>query len=366
MTTGNGNFNYQGSGSTTAGGSSHSSASGTYSDGKVDTMDTSISGKNAAGETGSHDGNWNRNGDTMNYHGSSSTSTGKWSNSAGTVTKTDDGFVAHGATNTSQGAGAGTVVKDGNDVYARSVTTNGETVTRSHTTCYDGQCYGGTVTTNVQQYYAAPYYYYYPQYYAYYACPPGGMSVMVGSYGTSVYSCPVTPVISMTVPLTAMMMAGMSKSKAAKATSAQVTSSPVVMYEVSSEAVVYSTSYNPKGMYWENVKGRSYWVPGAAKASREVKKAIQRAGAMTTPTANATVITYTIGEDLVYLTNEAPLTGIYSQRADVLHAWIPGVTNPTEAERNAIATAVTAHEQGGAKALASKVEELQKSKPAPS
>ena len=64
--------------------------------------------------------------------------------------------------------------------------------------------------------------------------------------------------------------------------------------------------------------------------------------------------------------NEAPGTGIYSEPADVLHAWIPGVTHPTQAQKDAIATAVTAHEQGGAKALAAQVQKLQAGKPAPS
>lgn len=371
VTKDDGDFSYSGSSSNSAGASTNSTASGTYSDGRIDSANTSLSGTNKYGESGSHDGSWNRDGSTVDYHGSSSTSTGKWSESAGTVTKTDDGFVAHGATANTYGAGAGTVVKDGDQVYGRSVTTNYDTVTRSATTCTNGTCYHGSVTTgpvSVQTYYASPYYYY-PQYYAYYACPPGSTTVVTGSAGTRVYSCGVTPVISTTIPLTAIMLASASHAKgqqaSAQAATAHVTSSPVVMYRVASDTVVYATSYQPQGMYWQQMHGRAYWVPGAVQGSNDVKTAIEHAGEMKTPTANATVITYAIDGEQVYLTNESPLAGIYSERADVLYAWLPGVTSPTQAQRDAIATAVTAHEQGGAQALANQVKQSEAGRPAP-
>src|SRR6185295_7695420 len=171
--------------------------------------------------------------------------------------------------------------------------------------------------------YVAPYYvpYYYP-------CPMGMTTVMRGA-GAMVYSCPVTPMISTTVPLTAMMMA----SKKMQAESAQVTSSPVVMYQVASDTVVYATSYKPAGVYWENERGRQYWVPGPSSGSSEVKDDIRRAAAMQTPTANATVITYTISGQTVYLTDQSPLHGIYSQKAGALYAWIPGVSKPSSSQR---------------------------------
>lgn len=370
VTKDDGSFSYSGSGSTSAGGTSSSSASGTVSDGRVQSLDTSVSGTNRDGVSASHDGDWNRDGDTVQYQGSTSTSTGKWSDSAAAVTKTDDGFVAHGATVDSQGAASGTVVKDGDQIYGRSVGTDGDEVTRNRTTCLDGDCTRTTVTTTaptLQQYYASPYYYY-PQYYAYYACPPGSVSVVTGGAGTAVYSCGVTPVISTTIPLTAAMLAAakVKKSQEQAATTAQVTSSPVVMYRVASDTVVYATSYAPEGLYWQDVKNRYLWVPGAASGTSDVKTAIERAAGMSVPTANATVITYTISGERVYLTNEAPLAGTYGERADVLYAWIPGVTKPTQAQKDAIATAVTAHQQGGAQALAGEVEKLQQGKPAPS
>jgi hypothetical protein len=131
------------------------------------------------------------------------------------------------------------------------------------------------------------------------------------------------------------------------------------MYQVTSDTVVYATSYAPKGLYWEKVKERNLWVPGAAEATGQVKRDIALAGDMSAPTANATVITYTIGSSLVYLTNQPPLPGIYSQRAGGLHAWMPGVAKPTRDQRDAIATAVTAHEGGGSKAIAAEVQKTE-------
>jgi hypothetical protein len=371
VTKDDGNFAYSGSSSNSAGASSNTTASGTYADGRVTSMNTSMNGKNAAGETGSHDGNWNRDGDTVNYYGNSQTSTGRQSAAAGTATKTDDGWVAHGAAENNQGAAAGTVVKDGNDVYARSVSTNGTTVNHNYMNCQGVDCTRTTVTTVPPPYYPASItqYSYYPSTYAYYSCPPGSMTVMSGMGGAAVYSCGVTPMVSTTIPLMAIMaMASHKKSQQQSAPgapppTAQVTSSPVVMYQVSSDTVVYSTSYSPQGLYWESVKNRSLWVPGAATGTADVKRDIERAAEMSSPTANATVITYTIGGSLIYLTNQAPMPGVYSQRAGQLYAWMPGVTKPSTAQRDTITTAVTAHEQAGAKAISAQVEKTQQQKP---
>jgi hypothetical protein len=369
VTKDDGDFAYSGSSSNSAGASSHTTASGTYANGQVTSLNTNMNGKNAAGQTGSHDGNWNRNGDTVSYYGNSQTSTGRQSAAAGTATKTDDGWVAHGAAEDNQGAAAGTVVKDGNDVYARSVSTNGTTVNHNYMNCQGVNCTRTTVTTVPPPYYpvSVAQYSYYPSTYAYYSCPPGSMTVMSGMGGAAVYSCGVTPVVSATVPLMAMMAMAHKKQQqsapGAPPPTAQVTSSPVVMYQVSSDTVVYSTSYSPQGLYWEKVKDRSFWVPGAATGSSTVQKDIERASQMSAPTANATVITYTIGGSLIYLTNQAPLPGVYTERAGQLYAWMPGVTKPSSSQKDTIATAVTAHEQGGEKALAAQVEKTQQQKP---
>ena len=40
--------------------------------------------------------------------------------------------------------------------------------------------------------------------------------------------------------------------------------------------------------------------------------------------------------DPVYLTNQAPLPGVYSERAGQLYAWMPGVTKPTTTQKDTI------------------------------
>lgn len=371
MTKDDGDFSYSGSSSNSAGASSRTTASGTYADGRVTSMDTDMSGQNAAGQTGSHQGDWTRDDGTVTYRGNTQTSTGVNSAAAGWATKTDDGWVAHGAGVDNQGAAAGTAVKDGNQVYARSVSTNGETVNRNYMNCEGGDCTRTTVSTTVPPYYpvSVTQYAYYPATYAYYSCPPGSLTVY-GGIGGPVYGCGVTPVVSATIPLAAMLAMAHKRSQSGGSSvppaTAQVTSSPVVMYRVSSDTVVYATSYSPKGVYWEQVKNRSFWVPGAAQGTAEVKRDIERASEMSAPTANATVITYTIGDSLIYLTNQPPFPGTYSQRSGELYAWMPGVTKPSQSQRDTIETAVTAHAQGGEKALAAQVEKAQQQKPPPS
>lgn len=158
--------------------------------------------------------------------------------------------------------------------------------------------------------------------------------------GDIVYSCAVTPVVSTTVPLTT------------GGASAQVTSASVLMFQVSPGVAVYVTSFRPQGVYCKDVEGRYYWIPGAASASPEVDDALNAAAAMQQPTANATVITYAVGGSLVYFTAQPPLHGIYSQSATSLYAWMPGIAQPSDAQRDAIAASVTVHGQQGARALA--------------
>jgi hypothetical protein len=69
---------------------------------------------------------------------------------------------------------------------------------------------------------------------------------------------------------------------------------------------------------------------------------IARAAGTEISTANATVITYTIGVHFVYRTNEPPVPGIYAEQTDLLFVWIPGVREPSAIERNAIASALKA------------------------
>jgi hypothetical protein len=348
VTKDDGSYDYSGS-SSGGRGSSDATVNGTYSDGKADSAHTSVTGTDAAGETGTHDGNWNRDGDTVTYHGDSSTSTGRDSAAAGAVTRTDDGFVARGAAVGDRGVAAGTVVKDGDQVYGRSVTTNGESVNRNATDCNGGDCNRVTTTTEAAPYGAAvPYFVPYSSY----PCP-SGVDMVPSASGDIVYSCAVTPVVTTTIPLTAAVATA--NGAAAPPASAQVTSSAVVMYQVSPDTVVYATSYAPQGLYAQEVNGRYYWVPGVAAASAEVTDAINAAENMEQPTANATVITYAIGSDLIYLTGQPPARGIYAQSGSSLYAWVPGVTQPTEIQRDAVGTSLTVHGQQGARALADAV-----------
>jgi len=349
VTKDDGSFDASGSTTTANHGSTTTTTNGTYSDGKVDSMNTTVNGTNADGVTGTHDGNWNRDGDTAGYHGSTSTSNGRDSDAAGEVTKTNDGYVARGAAVDNQGAAAGTVVRNGDQVDGRSVTTNGETVNRNAVYCDHGDCTRATVATD-QVPYGARVPYFVP--YSSYPCP-GGVDMVPSASGDIVYSCGVTPVLSTTVPISAAMVAN--SASAAAMSNAQITSASVVMYQISPDAVVYVTSYQPQGVYSSATNGRFYWVPGPAAASDEVSNDINAAVSMEQPSANATVITYAIAGNLVYLTGQPPLRGFYAQPADSLFAWMPGVTQPTQAQRDAIGTAVVVHHQEGAKALADQV-----------
>ena len=131
------------------------------------------------------------------------------------------------------------------------------------------------------------------------------------------------------------------------------------MYEISPEVVVYGTTDVPQGVYSVEQHERHYWVPGPADESAEAKQWIATAGAMAAPTANATVITYEVAGRFVYLTNERPAPGFYAEPADQLFAWVAGVVEPTDEERDLIQTVITAHQSGGKDALGRKVRKLE-------
>jgi hypothetical protein len=86
---------------------------------------------------------------------------------------------------------------------------------------------------------------------------------------------------------------------------------------------------------------------------------------MEQPTANSTVITYTVAKRTVYLTNEQPARGIFSEPADQLFAWIPGVEDPSEEERKLIASVIDAHQSGGKDALDREVRKLERGREPP-
>ena len=106
--------------------------------------------------------------------------------------------------------------------------------------------------------------------------------------------------------------------------------SPVVTY-ATPRVAVYATTYAPRGLHAEAYGDRYFWVPGAATNGAITASAIETASRMAGPTSGGTVIAYDLDGGTVFLTNEAPLDGIYARRIGGLHAWMPGVTAPTSA-----------------------------------
>jgi hypothetical protein len=132
------------------------------------------------------------------------------------------------------------------------------------------------------------------------------------------------------------------------------------MYEIDERVVVYATSYEPEGVFAVEHAKRFFWAPGPRESAPDAEKWIASAGKMTAPTANATVITYSIGDRIVYLTNERPVPGFYAEPSEGLFAWIPGVREPSDEERDTISTAVTAQRAGGRAALDREARKLEK------
>ena len=355
---------HEGSWESTSGASGSGSSNARIEDGKLQGGDRSRHVESAQGETLDREVSSQRKGDSVEREGSLETSTGIDADSAGTIKKTDDGFVAQGAVSGKNGAAAGTIVKDGNQVYARGAATDGDKVTWGRAHCNSGTCTGGRVTADIDHYYHQPYYYY-PYYYGWYSCPYGSVQTWHGAYGTPIYGCSNVTVVHTTIAL------GPSSSDASKSgggtgsREAQVTSAPVLMYEIDPQVVVYATSYEPVGVYSVEQGTRFYWAPGPSQKAADAKKWIEQAGAMPAPTANATVITYTIGKQLVYLTNEAPAPGFFSEPSDQLFAWIPGVRKPSDEERDAIRSAITAQDAGGRAALDREARKLEKNREPP-
>jgi hypothetical protein len=129
--------------------------------------------------------------------------------------------------------------------------------------------------------------------------------------------------------------------------------------------VAYATTYAPKDVYSETFGGRYFWLPGPSERSANAKEWLDTAGRMEQPTANATVITYTVGDRVVYLTNERPAPGFFAEGTDQLFAWIPGVRKPTEADRALLERVIRAQKEGGKQALDREVRKLQQGRDAP-
>ncbi len=325
-------LNREGSWQSSSGASGGGSGSVSIEDGKIQGTDRSRHAETASGETIDREVQSERYGDHVYREGSIETSTGIDAETRGVIQKTDDGFRAAG------------VVSDGNQAWVGGVN------------CSGGRCYGGRATVKVKDYYYYPYYYS-PYYYGWYSCPYGSVRTWNSRYGTPIYGCANVVVVHVTISLGATSASG--PTNYGWPIEAQVTSAPVLMYEISSEVVVYATTTIPVDVYAVQQGERFHWVPGPAQTSPETKDWIAKSGAMSQPTANATVITYRIGPYTVYLTNERPVPGFYAETSDQLFAWIPGVREPNQEERDALATAINAQQSGGKLALEREVRKLE-------
>ncbi len=118
-------------------------------------------------------------------------------------------------------------------------------------------------------------------------------------------------------------------------------SQPALVFTPAGELPVFATTHAPAGLYAERVRERDYWVPGAAKPTPAVKRAIDKARA-DAPARGATVSVAEVGTVVVVMTDAAPAGDTHSQAAGERHAWIAGVSAPNPSERAALAAAIEA------------------------
>jgi hypothetical protein len=329
-----------------------------------DSIEREGSFENRRGETVDYDATVTRTEDGIKREGSWESSSG--ASGGATIVKTDKGTAVRGGVVGEDGAAGGTVVRKGNETWARGGATDGNKATWGRGHCKGGHCSGGGVTVKAKDYYRYPYYYH-PYYYGWYSCPVG-MTTWRSRYGTPIYSCSNVIVISTTISLgvSDTSTSGGGGGSAFWPTEATVTSAPVLMYEINDDVVVYATTYAPKGVHSEKQGERYFWAPGPAEGDDPlVTDWIVLAGTMPQPTANATVITYTIGDRIVYMTNERPAPGFFTEEADRLYVWLPGVRKPTAEDLEVISRAVTAQQSGGKDALDREARKLEEGREPP-
>jgi hypothetical protein len=347
----------------------------------VQSTDRSRYAEGASGETINREIESERDGDHIDRSSEIKSSTGIDAETWGQFQKTDDGFIARGGIYGNEGAARGSIVRDGDDTYIRGAATDGDGVTWGRAHCNGSHCYGGRVTADVYSYYRYPYYYY-PYYYGWYSCPYGNVTTWHSHYGTPIYSCSNVVVISTTISMgvsessysvaadtqsfaSAKSGGASASATAPKAREAKVSSAPVLMYEIDADVVAYATTYEPTAVYSVKKGEFYYWVPGPEEASDAVDKWSASAADMKQPTANSTVITYTVDEQIVYLTNERPAPGFYAKPSAELFVWIPGVQDPTDSEKAMIEEVIKAQAAGGRAALDREARKLEEGHEAP-
>jgi hypothetical protein len=114
-----------------------------------------------------------------------------------------------------------------------------------------------------------------------------------------------------------------------------------LVYADPSGVPVYATTHAPPGVYAEQVKQRAYWLPGVAEPTEAMREALARA-ARATPSRGTTVVFAEVGATPVVLTDLAPAGGVHSTPAGSRHAWIAGVREPDAAQRQALSAAAAA------------------------
>jgi hypothetical protein len=139
-----------------------------------------------------------------------------------------------------------------------------------------------------------------------------------------------------------------------------------MVYEAAEGVSVYSTSWEPDDVYSEPHEGQFYWVGGESEATPELEGWIATAvEARDKPDANASVISYEVSDRTVYLTSEPAAPGTYAKQEDGLYAWIPGVSEPSDEDEAAIATALRTQAGAGGEALEKEVRGLEEGREEP-
>ena len=200
-------------------------------------------------------------------------------------------------------------------------------------------------------------FYHYPERYAYYACDDDLTRVYSGVGGLRVYSCDSTPVATAAVVATAAAVAHSAVTIEPESAQVGIRSSPVVLYLMPPDGIVYETSYPPKAHYSHRAGERFFWVPGVRLPTLDSSRYALAAAEGATPAGNATVISYRSGETVVFLSSEPPYRDTYSVPHDGLFAWLPGVVAPTGRQHETIDQALSLHRLKGAQAIESAVRE---------
>jgi hypothetical protein len=143
----------------TSGASGSGSSTARVQGGQVQ-VDRSRHAESGSGETIDREWSAHREDDWIVREGSVKTNTGVDADTASAIRRTEDGYVVRGAAFGRRGDAAGTIVKKGDELYARGARVEGDDVTFGRVHCQGDRCTGGRVTADLDDDYDYPYYYY--------------------------------------------------------------------------------------------------------------------------------------------------------------------------------------------------------------